>query len=131
MLVVTFNVARPFVNTILVNLTKTVLISPFILIPFFFIGFQPPLISTPQPGQIIDNLAPITPIESFFSGKHNGIYIYLGRIIRPIWIRELISEKKMGNSLLVRYYIIFFLMFVELIPKLIFTIRKRGVQVNT
>ncbi|XP_065566663.1 nuclear pore complex protein Nup155-like isoform X4 [Artemia franciscana] len=64
-------------------------------------SFQPPLISTPQPGQTIDNLAPISPIESFFSGKHNGIYIYLGRIIRPIWIRELISEKKIGNSLLV------------------------------
>lgn len=53
--------------------------------------FNPNAISTPQ-------LAPYSPsnmaesMESQFSGRHNGLYLYFGRILRPVWLLPLARD---------------------------------------
>lgn len=51
-------------------------------------GFNPHAMSTPQ-------LATYSPSEApdyQFSGRHNGLYLYFGRILRPLWYLPLARE---------------------------------------
>jgi nuclear pore complex protein Nup155 len=61
-------------------------------------GFNPNAISTPQ-------LAPYSPQSNTmlaggggeatdyqFSGRHNGLYLYFGRILRPVWLMPLARD---------------------------------------
>ena len=45
-----------------------------------------------------------------FSGKHNGLYLYFSRLVRPVWLKTLVVPAKGGATgaidryLLVYYY---------------------------
>ncbi|KAJ8961865.1 hypothetical protein NQ318_021483 [Aromia moschata] len=70
--------------------------------------FSPNIISTPAPPHFQQSLYPQSPnlsqalspehasfdVQSLFtfSSKHNGLYLYLGRILRPIWNRRCIEN---------------------------------------
>ena len=78
-------------------------------------GFNPNAISTPQMQQQLGQQQQFTPgslqqqqqqQQQFdsgdntfqFSGRHNGLYIYFGRILRPIWHSPLAREVSMAQS---------------------------------
>ena len=57
-------------------------------------NFHPGAISTPQ-------LQSYSPLEATsevqYSGKHNGLYLYLGRILKPIWMLPLARQVSVGK----------------------------------
>uniref|UniRef100_A0A8D8PSS0 Nuclear pore complex protein Nup155 n=4 Tax=Cacopsylla melanoneura TaxID=428564 RepID=A0A8D8PSS0_9HEMI len=58
--------------------------------------FSPNMISTPQPGStFMTSQQPQT--DAIFSAKHNGLYLYVSRILRPVWTRRVVKEVAMGE----------------------------------
>jgi len=57
-------------------------------------GFNPSMISTPYPGGQPGFSSPmnIGQQEVQYSGKHNGLCLYLARILRPLWEQRLVSD---------------------------------------
>ncbi|KAL0269136.1 UNVERIFIED_CONTAM: hypothetical protein PYX00_006963 [Menopon gallinae] len=53
-------------------------------------GFNPALASTPR------SVSPASPIQDLssiaYSAKHNGLYIYVGRILRPLWSERIVVK---------------------------------------
>ena len=58
--------------------------------------------STPAPPhmQSLYGGSVMTP-EMHFSGKHNGIYLYFSRLLRPIWHRTLLVPSSSANTPLI------------------------------
>ena len=57
-------------------------------------GFNPNAISTPQMS------TPSSDSTEFqFSGRHNGLYLYFGRILRPVWLIPLARDVGKGQLL--------------------------------
>ena len=63
-------------------------------------SFHPNLMSTPaaastnygSPGvNYTTNQQQQPPAEVQFSGRHNGLYLYLGRLLRPVWAVPLVN----------------------------------------
>lgn len=66
--------------------------------------FQPNVISTPAPHHLTENkfqtnnlsLTQNLPFDASsifqFSSKHNGLYLYFGRILRPVWGRKCVHQ---------------------------------------
>ena len=57
-----------------------------------------------QPGGVVgaaSQLGPnphmMAPAEVYFSAKHNGLYLYFSRLVRPIWLATLIVPGIVGN----------------------------------
>lgn len=61
------------------------LISSFSL----FTDFHPTQVSTPMPGQAT-NTALVQ--DAQFSPLHNALYLYLARILRPVWASSVAKE---------------------------------------
>lgn len=55
-------------------------------------GFNPHAVSTPQ----LTTYASTDSLDYQFSGRHNGLYLYFGRILRPLWFSALARE--LGKS---------------------------------
>lgn len=87
----------------------------------FSLGFNPALASTPR------SVSPASPIQDLssiaYSAKHNGLYIYVGRILRPLWserivVRVITDAKQQFVSivLMVKFYLNFLInLFILLI----------------
>ena len=55
-------------------------------------GFNPNAISTPQMNTPYNSPSSSSESTEFqFSARHNGLYLYLGRILRPVWLMPLDS----------------------------------------
>ncbi|XP_037068841.1 nuclear pore complex protein Nup155-like [Pollicipes pollicipes] len=64
-------------------------------------GFHPQQMSTPQPGRGPPSQLPqlslsadaslAAPVE-LFSGKHDGLYLYVSRLLRPLWASRVVRE---------------------------------------
>ena len=56
----------------------------------FILGFNPGLASTPR------TLSPGSPVQEstsvLFSAKHNGLYLYVSRILRPLWSESIVAK---------------------------------------
>ena len=73
---------------------------------FGFVGFNPNQMSTPYPNMSQSFSQPQSPMgmnasqiggatgqqEVVFSGKHNGLCLYLARLLRPIWEQRMVSD---------------------------------------
>ncbi|XP_074640475.1 nuclear pore complex protein Nup155-like [Tubulanus polymorphus] len=64
-------------------------------------GSQPIQMSTPntvfaQKSQFGSSTGPNFTLDIKFSGKHNGICLYLSRILRPIWEMRIVSDKPLN-----------------------------------
>lgn len=57
-------------------------------------GFNPNAISTPQMAASASFIGAdqATTGEFQYSGRHNGLYLYFGRILRPVWLMPLARE---------------------------------------
>ena len=62
-------------------------------------GFNPNAISTPHmapdsphTNTLLVNNGGSEAVDYQFSGRHNGLYLYLGRILRPVWLMPLARE---------------------------------------
>ena len=74
-------------------------------------SFHPGIASTPGPGMAAHHYAPPSPPQMYyqqqqqaaaaaaaaaqqqvtFSGKHNGLYLYFSRLVRPVWLKTLVA----------------------------------------
>lgn len=61
-------------------------------------GFNPNAISTPQLQPYSTSMAAESP-DYQFSGRHNGLYLYFGRLLRPLWLLPLAREVGRGQLL--------------------------------
>lgn len=67
---------------------------------FIFLGFNPSSVSTP-----IGQRASTSPVQvdhqtmMQFSHKHNGLYLFLSRTMRPVWCARVIHCVKAENKM--------------------------------
>ncbi|XP_056648274.1 nuclear pore complex protein Nup154 [Diorhabda sublineata] len=77
-------------------------------------SFAPQIISTPSPHQFPSaqyQHQTISPTSTtydlstpfIFSAKHNGLYLYLSRILRPIWLRRTVDRLSLDGKNLTTY----------------------------
>ncbi|KAI9136594.1 Non-repetitive/WGA-negative nucleoporin C-terminal-domain-containing protein [Paraphysoderma sedebokerense] len=57
---------------------------------FFEFGGRPTLHTSSSQSSRSDIARPVNPPEIHFSGKHNGLALYIGRLVRPIWREKLV-----------------------------------------
>lgn len=72
-------------------------LAPTTLQDTFSSPFSPNIISTPQPGSTFLSTTQQPQADIMFSAKHNGLYLYVSRILRPIWTRRLVKEIGIGE----------------------------------
>ncbi|XP_018320831.1 nuclear pore complex protein Nup154 [Agrilus planipennis] len=63
--------------------------------------FLPEIISTPRPAtntQLTQNISTHPGNGFTFSAKHNGLYIFLSRILRPVWFRNCVQKVNISNG---------------------------------
>lgn len=107
--------------------------------------FQPNIISTPAPHHFQSTTFHTSPNMSqtispqtsttydicgpfIFSAKHNGLYLYLGRILRPLWNRRCIDRVCVDGKTITVSYFYLSQGFLEL--KLLFVLRKLDLWSN-
>lgn len=61
-------------------------------------AFNPNAISTPQMSQSVADVSMTTGQDYQFSGRHNGLYLFFGRILRPVWQLALAKEVGVGKA---------------------------------
>ncbi|KAI5740100.1 hypothetical protein M8J76_000495 [Diaphorina citri] len=75
-------------------------VSPASLQDSYTSPFSPNVISTPrpvQPGATFLSTTQQPQQDTVFSAKHNGLYLYVSRILRPLWTRRVVREVGVGE----------------------------------
>lgn len=66
--------------------------APSPLLDSFSAPFSPNVISTPRAQSVHQSSQPSQP-DAMFSSKHNGLYLFVSRILRPIWNCRVVVQK--------------------------------------
>lgn len=67
-----------------------------IFVIFSFLGFNPSSVSTPLRNRTLYSPPDTTTIQ--YSSKHNGLYLYVSRVLRPLWNNRIVQKVVMNNK---------------------------------